>query len=426
MENSNPNDVIPLKKAVFIILAIILPVVIFVIVGMLMLFTDLFTRTPPAAEALIADGYDDEDGQNLDIYNLEGIFAIEAGEVVTVAGTGQHGSADGALAEFNMPASVAVGGGNLIIVADTYNNVLRQIGMDGSVGTMAGAVHYAGRERFPIGLYIDGAAEEAGFYRPSGIAILLNSRVFIADSYNHAVRVMVNGQVYTISGAHGQGHADGYPAESMFDTPTALAVGPGGYLYVADTGNHVIRRISPTGHVTTIAGVPQQSGYANGAAPQALFYSPMGITVAPDGRVFVADTGNHLIRVISDGVVSTLAGSRVLLDADEHDGHADGWDDAPVGEFEDGYGAQARFNRPMGIDLWDGSLVVADSSSHSIRLVNITTGGVTTLAGSGYPHYMSGSVDVAEFHFPSDVYVFSDFLFIADSGNNKIRLMRLG
>ena len=423
MENNNPNDIIPLKKAVLIIMAIILPVVVFVVVGMIALFTDLFTRTPQVGEVMPAETNDDEDVPY--IAALSGMFGIEEGEVVTIAGTGIHGSADGALAEFNMPSSVALGGSDSIIVADTYNNVLRLINTDGYVVTLAGVVHPAGGERFPIGLYIDGQAASAGFYRPSGI-VSQGGRVFVADSANHAIRALVDGQVYTISGALGRGHADGIPEASMFDTPMALAVGPGGYLFVADTGNHVIRRISPTGYVTTIAGVPGESGYANGIAHQALFYNPKGITVAPDGQVFVADTGNHLIRVISGETVSTLAGSRVFLEEGERDGHADGWDDAPLGEREDGIGSSARFNQPMGIDLWGIHLIIADGASHSIRSVNSVTGEVTTIAGSGYPHYLSGARDVAEFHFPSDVYVFGEFLFIADTGNNKIRLMRLG
>ena len=423
MDNSNPNDIIPLKKAILIIMAIIGPIVIIVVVAMLFMFTDLFTRAPQDAldDALTDYEYEDEDNGYPEEDYLSGIFALSVGEVATIAGTGVHGAGDGMPAEFNKPFSVSISG-NRILVADTFNNTIRQIHMDGRVETVAGVVHPAGGEFFPIGLYIDGDAP--GFYRPAGIAVL-GGRVFIADSSNHAVRVLVNGRAYTISGLRGQGFANGPPEVSMFDTPMAIAVGPGGYLYVADTGNHVIRRISPVGYVTTIAGVPGLGGYADGMAADALFYGPMGIAVAPDGRVFVADTGNHVIRVISGGLVSTLAGGRVLLDMDERDGHPDGWDDAPIGDFEDGFGAFARFNQPMGIALWGNTLIVADSASHSIRMVS-QAGEVTTLAGSGYPHYMSGARENAEFHFPTGVHVFGEFLFVADSGNNKIRLMRLG
>ena len=419
MDNNNPNDVIPLGKAIFVIMAIVLPIVILVVVAMLFMFTDLFTPAPQDVVEEVVDPHV-YDVQHVEEIYMEGRPDLEPGEVITFAGTGFHGSTDGLLAEFNMPSAVAVGVGNQIIVADSFNNVLRLISQDQNVTTLAGVVHTAGPERFPVGLFIDGPAWTAGFYRPSGIAVQSN-RIFIADSENHAIRVLVNGRVYTVSGELGSGHADGEAGASMFDTPISLAVGPGGYLYVADTGNHVVRRISPGGYVTTIAGVPGQSGFADGAAAEALFYDPMGIIVAPDGRVFVADTGNHLIRVVSGGIVSTMAGSRVLGDLTEYD---DGWDDAPLGDHADGLGGLARFNQPMGLDLWGGYLIVADSANHMIRKIG-TNGAVTTLAGSGYPNYMSGLYHVAEFHFPTDVYVFGDFLFIADSGNNKIRLMRL-
>ena len=422
MDNKNPNDIIPLRKAILIILAIIVPVVIFVVVGMLALFTDIFTRRPPEVDHdIVEEPYEEPP------YLVEevppGFLNIDFGVVVTVAGTGAHGSQDGLHAEFNMPQGVVVGSQNRVIVADTFNNVLRQINLDTSVETLAGAVHAAGAEHFPIGFYIDGAAREAGFYRPTSLAVHGN-RMFIADSLNHAIRIMVDGQVYTISGGLGPGHADGEPGFSMFNSPMSMAVGPGGYLYVADTGNHVIRRISPLGYVTTIAGVPHRSGFSDGMANQALFYSPKGIIVAPDGRIFVADTGNHLIREIRGGIVSTLAGGLVFLDEHEHDRFGDGWDDAPLGGHADGIGAFASFNQPTGIDLWENHLVVADSASHSIRLVSMA-GDVTTLAGTGYPNYLGGSREIAEFHFPTGVYVFGEFLFIADSGNNKIRLLRL-
>ena len=422
MDNNNPNDIIPLRKAVFIILAIIVPVLILVVVGMLALFTDIFTRMPQeVAEDLIEEPY--EEPPHLVEEVLPGFLNIGFGVVVTVAGTGVHGSRDGYPAEFNMPSAVAVGTQNMVIVADTFNNVLRQINLDTSVETLAGVVRTAGTEHFPLGFYIDGAAQEAGFYRPTSIAVHGN-RIYIADSENHAIRILVEGRVYTISGARGPGHLDGEPYVSMFYSPMSIAMGPNGYLYVADTGNHVIRRISPVGYVTTIAGMSGRSGHADGMASQALFYSPKGVIAAPDGRIFVSDTGNHLIREIRGGIVSTLAGGMVFLEEHEHDRFGDGWDDAPLGGFEDGIGAFASFNQPMGIDLWENHLIIADSASHSIRLVSLT-GEVTTLTGSGYPNYRSGTIEEAEFHFPTGVYVFGDFLFIADSGNNKIRLVRL-
>jgi len=338
----------------------------------------------------------------------------------TIAGTGSHGAADGSSAQFNLPGGVLGGSGGSIYVIDTYNNLIRRIDAGGSVRTMTGAVTATGDFGFPRGFHRDGAASEALFSRPASGVLCPRGRMYIADSANHSIRVITGGNVYTFAGGEA-GHADGRVAEAQFNRPSAIARGSCGSLYIADALNHAVRRIDPAGNVTTVAGTPGVSGYADGAGDEAQFNGPMGIAVSPDGAVFVADTGNHLIRVIENGSVRTLAGTLVFpADTDMNgNGYDDFYiDDEPLGGFADGE-AYAMFNLPMGLALHGETLIVADSANHRIRAVS-PDGEVTTLAGTGYPDYSPDA-----FHMPRGVYVRGNELIIADSGNNMIRALPL-
>ena len=304
-----------------------------------------------------------------------------------IAGTGSPGSENGMTATFHMPHDIILLPSGEIIVADTYSNLLRRIDINGLTENFAGISG--------VGTHVDGELSLARLNRPSSLAIGSGGNIFIADSANNSIRVIVGGMLYTFAGGGESGFADGPAGYARFANPSAIAFGVGGYLYVADTQNHVIRRINQDGYATTFAGVPGQSGYANGAANNALFDSPAGVAVAADGRVFVADTGNHVIRVIENGNVRTFAGQA----AEEEGG------------ILDGLAAEALFNQPRGLDLWDGSLIIADSANHRIRMVS--------------PDGFVTSIMYADLHFPMGVHVFGDILYIADTGNNMIRAMEL-
>ena len=338
-------------------------------------------------------------------------------EVITIAGTGSHGAWDGGLSQFNLPMAVISDGQGGFIVADTYNNLIRHISVDGEVNTAAGIIYDIASDNFPAGSYIDGPMWEAGFWRPTSISKPFGGGLFIADSRNNAIRVIMDGYVFTVAGGLRPGYASGSPNEAMFDMPGAVAIHPNGYVYVADTGNHVIRRISSDGYTETVAGQGGRPGHNDGSAEYALFYGPMGIAIAPDGRIFVADTGNHLIRVIENGVVSTLAGTRDFIETD-------GMEQYPIGGYVDGIPGVAMFNQPIGIALWHEYLIVADSANHSIRVV-APSGEVRTLTGTGEPGYVFGAAGIAAFHFPMGIYVYGDLLIIADTGNNMIRALSL-
>ena len=330
---------------------------------------------------------------------------VYAQDIETIAGLGNVGTQDGAEASFHMPSDILVLPGGEILVADMFNNLIRLINTDGYTSTFAGFIP----EFFPIGFHRDAALGESGMFHPSGLARSELGRIYIADSSNSSIRVIIGDHIFTLVGWGETGFVDGPRGTSAFNNPSAIAIGPGGYLYVADTFNHVIRRISPTWYTTTVAGTPGEYGYANGPAGAALFDSPTGIAVDATGRIFVSDTGNHVIRVIENGVARTLAGSSGTLDDY----------DFPVGGFADGTGAGALFNQPRGLALWGVNLIVADSANHSIRMVT-PAGVVTTIFGAEFTGY-----DPETLHFPMGISVHENRLYIADSGNNKIRVITL-
>ena len=282
------------------------------------------------------------------------------GEVTTLAGTNIPSYADGtgSMARFSAPYGVAVDQSNTIVVADYLNNCIRKVTLDGVVTTLAGTNAYG---------YADGTGYEARFFRPQGVAVDGSGTVFVADTYNHCIRrITAAGVVTTLAGSTNAGYADGTGSAAQFYRPSGVAVDGAGTVFVADYLNNCIRQITPAGVVSTLAGTTN-SGYADGPAGTALFKWPSGVAVDGAGNVFVADNGNNCIRLISPGgVVTTLAGTT-------NSGYADG------------IGSAAQFYWPFGVTVATaGNLYVADTYNHCIRkLVNTPIAPVTTVAAQG-------------------------------------------
>jgi sugar lactone lactonase YvrE len=272
------------------------------------------------------------------------------GQVTTLAGSGKPGLVDGTgrQAEFKDPGGVAVDEArNLVYVADSGNHVLRRITFDGIVSTVAGS----GRPED-----VDGVGARAGFKQLAGLAIDANGTLYVADTGNNKIkRVTPEGVVSTLAGiAHG-GLADGPLASALFKQPEGIAVSRSGAIYVADTKNNVLRKIE-NGIVSTLAGTGH-GGAVNGSAAVAEFNAPAGIAVDEADTVYVADSGNNTIRSVANGVVSTLAGS-------------------PKAGLADGSPSTALFSAPQGIAS-AGALYVADSGNDALRLllpaIHVTT-----------------------------------------------------
>jgi sugar lactone lactonase YvrE len=324
-----------------------------------------------------------------------------AGRVSTLAGTpGINGSADGTGtgARFNMPSDVATDAKGNVYVTDTGNAVIRKITPAGMVTTLAGSAGQSGAA--------DGIGAEARFSGPSGLVADQHGNLYVADNSNQLIRkITPDGAVSTLAGTAGaSGHVDGAGADARFRGPSSIAIDSAGILYVTD-GDHTIRRITAGGVVSTVAGVPGISGSSDGAAASALFNGPSGITVDAAGNLTIMDGNNSTLRKIRPGgVVSTAAGSA-----------------GKVGNI-DGAAAQARFKGP-GRVLSDaaGNVYISDNNS-AIRKVG-TDGVVSTWAGAtGGAGSADGVGATARFNFPNGLAIDGQHnLYVADQDNSTVR-----
>jgi sugar lactone lactonase YvrE len=317
--------------------------------------------------------------------------------VTTLAGSGSPGFADGAgkEASFKYPAGIALDGSGNIYLADAYNNRIRKITPAGVVTTLAGS----GKEGFA-----DGMGKDAVFNGPAGIAIDRDGNIYTAEWKGHRVRkITPAGVVTTLAGSGKAGFADGTGAGASFNTPEGVALDSKGNVYVADSANNKIRKISPSGVVTTLAGSGKKD-FVNGVGAEAGFMDPKGIALDAVGNVYVSDKGNHQIRKITPGgVVTTLAGS------------------GKAGS-ENGRGAEASFNKPFGPTVdGQGNVYVADSGNNLIRKIT-PSGVVFTLAGSGKAGSEDGYESAASFNTPWGVAVDSfGTVYVSDHNSFKIR-----
>jgi streptogramin lyase len=317
--------------------------------------------------------------------------------VSTFAGDGLPGFAEGTgvAAQFQFPFAVALDGAGSIFVADAMNHRIRKITPSAEVTTLAGA-GYRG--------FINGPGNQAGFGFPTGIAVDPLGNIYVGDDdFNMVRKVTVAGVVSTVAGDLDSGSADGVGQAARFYRPVGVATDTAGNVFVADYFNNAIRRVTPAGEVTTLAG-NGTPGYKDGPGAAAQFYAPIGVAVDRSGYVYVADEGNNMIRKISPSrEVSTLAG------------------DTSAG-FKDASGTAARFISPIGITAdASGNVYVGDWGNHRIRKIS-PTGAVTTVAGDGQPSFKDGAAVTAHFKYPCGLAIdAAGTIYVADQGNHRIR-----
>lgn len=229
-----------------------------------------------------------------------------SGETTILAGSPEESGRDdgiGFAASFNGPASVGVDSAGNVFVADANNHAIRRITPAGVVTTFAGKPGVAGSN--------DGACSQATFSNPHGIAVDLAGNVYVADTDNSTIRLITpECRVSTLAGTAGvAGSHDGFGGDAAFSFPQDIATDRLGNVYVSDINVHVIRKISPDGQVRTLAGAAGVAGNNDGQAGTARFNYPKGIATDRAGNVFVVDSNNYAIRRITpEGEVSTVIG----------------------------------------------------------------------------------------------------------------------
>ena len=338
----------------------------------------LYTYTAPSAAA-----------QNYTFTTLAGL-ALNAG---TTDGTGSA-------ARFSLPSGVGVDSAGNVYGADTFNHTIRKVTPGGVVTTLAGLAGVFGST--------DDTGSAARFYFPHGVAVDSAGNVYVADTDNHTIRKVTSvGTVSTLAGQAGSnGSSDGTGSAARFKNPRGVAVDSAGNVYVTEYGNHTIRMVTPGGVVTTLAGLAGSFGSSDGTGSAARFNGPAGVGVDSAGNVYVADSVNHTIRMVTPGgVVTTLVGLAGSLGS------------------SDGTGSAARFHYPSGVAVNSaGNVFVGDTYNHTIRKI-APGAGVTTIGGlAGSLGSSDGTGSVARFRYPYGVAVDNaDNVYVADAENHTIR-----
>lgn len=312
----------------------------------------------------------------------------KTGIVSTLAGTGEIGSADGpgATAEFYEPWGLAVGPDGYIYIADTKNYKIRRMDTLGNVITVAGSGSFG---------VANGPALSSRFARPSAIAVDHNGIIYVGDQLGHTIRKVANGVVTTLAGkAFIDGRQDGVGGNATFHRPYNLEVDKEGNVYVMDNWNHLIRKVSPIGVVTTVAG-SGSIGSTDGPVDSAKFNFPWDMAISDEGTIYFMDGYNYILRKIENGRVETIAGEAA------EEGAADG------------FGDQARFSGATGIalDSRNGDLYIGDAYNNLIRKVILTSEvaleGETTENGDTI---CSGATET----FKVEPYVFTSYSFFVN------------
>jgi len=335
--------------------------------------------------------------------------------IITSSGSNGDGG-DATLANLNGPFGIARDSDGNLYIADTYNNAIRKVDTNGIITTVAGTLGSSGSNGD------GGDATSAQLDSPSGVAVDNNGNVYIADTSNHAIRkVDTDGIITTVAGILGSSgsNGDGGDATSaQLDSPLDISVDSDGNLYIADTFNNAIRKVDTDGIITTVAGTLGSSGRNGdgGDATLAQLDSPYGVAVDNNGNVYIADSANHAIRKVdTNGIITTVAGT---LGSSGSNG--DGGDVT-----------LAQLNQPTDLVVdSDGNMYISDSGNYAIREVN-TNGIVTTVAGILGISGSSGDGGPATsanvgLGIKSIVIDSDGKLYIADAFNHAIRKITVG
>ena len=324
---------------------------------------------------------------------------VSGGNISTIAGNGGvSNSGDGGQAikaQLYAPQAVAADAAGNLYIADTANNVVRKVAANGSISTIAGT-----------GAPGSGSGQLNG---PQGIAVDSSGNIYVSDTQNARVLKIAGGSVSTVAGngTPGLGGDGGAAASAQLSAPVGVAVDSAGNVYIADFGNNRIRKVTAGGTISTLAGTTQGYSGDNGPAVSARLSAPQGVAVDNAGNVYIADTLNERVRVVSAGTISTIAGTG-----------------AAGTNGDGGPAATAQVVNPAGIAVdGAGNLYISDLSARVRKIY--PNGPIFTVAGSGLHGYSGdgGLATAAMLDSPTGVAVDSKGnLYIADTNNNAVRM----
>lgn len=357
-----------------------------------------------------------------------------SGQVSILAGipgySGYNGDGlPGTSSLLNNPTGIAVSSSGYVYFADTNNNAIRMISPSGVVSTVVGYTFAS--SSLPINYGGDGGpAIYAKLNAPRGVEVASNGNIYIADTANNAIRMVYANMTITtiagsgcseVSGCKRGSAGDGGPATSAhLDRPSGVAVASNGNVYIADTGNNVIRVIYPNGTINTFAGTITSVGYSGdgGAATSALLNGPTSVAIASNGSIYIADNGNNAIRIVSpSGIITTLAGTGCNAAL----GCASGY------SGDGGLATNAMLNNPTGVWFRNNgnSLLIADTSNNVIRSVssaNIISTTIGYYNPDTYVGVMSSALS-AYLDSPAAVSLSSGSIYIAEARGQTIKML---
>ncbi len=305
---------------------------------------------------------------------------------------------------------------NNILFTDNLSNKIR-IASNGKVADLVGNVNETDFSGLPLGGYLDGSSEVALLERPEKILALNNGVVLFTEENFNTIRAYDNSEkkVYTLAGNIDSGYKNGKVSEALFNKPMGMANDSKGNIYVADTLNHCIRKIDTKGNVTLFAGSPETRGNELGTLENAMFNEPIDIFITSDDVIYIADSGNNAIKKIDNGNVVLVAGRETEINSETS---------TEVGGDLDGSYDKALFNYPMGIFVVGSDVYVADTENNKIKLIK--DGIVTTVAGSGEAGNLVGNLHEATFKSPTSILVDGNKIYVADTENSMIKLISWG
>ena len=337
--------------------------------------------------------------------------AAERPRISTVAGSGRPGLADGsgAKAAFNEPFGICLDAKGALYVADSANHCIRKVSPGGVVTTFAGNGQKG---------TVDGPTEKARFDTPSGVRFDGKGNLYVCSYAENTIRVIdAKGNVRSLFASRVEGYLDGPVGEARIRAPRGLVFDSKGNLFFSDCWNHRIRKITPAGIVSTLAGggptgARAKAIWRDGTGAEARFYAPCGMAIDRDDNLYVADAENHRIRKITPrGVVTTIAGHGKSGKAGRG--------------FADGPAAKSRLNTPTEVFVTaDGVVYFSDTYGNRIRKIS-PQGIVSTVAGTGKPGLRNGPALAAELNFPRGLVLWKKTLLLADFNNHVVRKIAL-